>query len=806
MRFIKRINTTAAVLILVILSISSCTTIKDAPSRVPFVYRNEVKIIDRNIAADERKTLQENLGNYWDDSLYANRVQKFLVFTVLDKPPVFDTANISASIAYMQGYLQAQSFYNSALKDSVRIDSSNKNLQKTFVRMNVKTGKPTIIDSFGYAFDNPDLKHLSELHRKESAIRRGKSRLTRSVLSRELDRLTGIYRNNGYYFLRKNNLIAEVDTADAALLELTLDPFEQAVKMAEVAARRREQPTAKVLIKERKNEDSTLALQDERDFDIFKVGRISFFPETKFTDIPDSILLHTGRFTDVYTTPRRGNISIYQNLGKFHRRPILEHLYLTPGELYNDSMYFKTINNLSSIGAWQQVDARNVVRGDSVDFNFFMVPALQHNATVDVEASRNSGDYLFGSNLFGLALNLSFKNRNVWRRAIQATTALRAGVELNIANSNAPGGLLQTLQLGAGQSLVFPRFIVPFERIRAKNYNNVRTVLNLNASYTDRKDYFRLRSVTANWGYEWQHGRQAWLYRPINMELYGLDTLRFLRTAFSENPYLTKAFNTGTVISQQVSWRYTFPNRRIAGTNFFRVGVEEAGALAGLIPAWRANIYRYLRLESEYIKHFDFRKTTLAMRGFAGVGYNYNRLDKFGKTLPFFKQFVAGGPNSMRGWNLRQLGLGSSLLSDTSSTFRDRYGDMQLEANLEYRFPMFNISSVKFNGAVFTDIGNVWNVHRQEELPNSEFSINRLGKDLAIALGTGLRVDFSYFLIRFDIGFKLKDPARLENNGWLDPWNFTWRNNEFPATINPLNERPMYRNNYALQLGIGLPF
>jgi hypothetical protein len=161
----------------------------------------------------------------------------------------------------------------------------------------------------------------------------------------------------------------------------------------------------------------------------------------------------------------------------------------------------------------------------------------------------------------------------------------------------------------------------------------------------------------------------------------------------------------------------------------------------------------------------------------------------------------------MRAWGLRLLGLGSSLVSDTSSSFRDRYGDMQLEANAEYRFTLAQFSSVKIGGALFTDIGNLWNLHEDALAPGSKFSLGNLGKDLAIGVGTGIRFDFSYFLIRVDMGFKLKDPVRSANNGWLNIADFTWKNYEY-SVKNPTTGKysPPTRNNYAIQLGIGMPF
>ena len=158
----------------------------------------------------------------------------------------------------------------------------------------------------------------------------------------------------------------------------------------------------------------------------------------------------------------------------------------------------------------------------------------------------------------------------------------------------------------------------------------------------------------------------------------------------------------------------------------------------------------------------------------------------------------------MRAWNIRQLGLGSSLLSDTSSSFRDRYGDIQLEANVEYRFPVTVIGGVKVGSAVFADMGNIWNLKSNVTNPESKLEWQRLYRDIALGVGTGMRLDFNYFLIRVDFAYKVKDPARRANGGWMSIKDFEWRNKEFTTTS--INGRPVRRNNYAFQLGIGLPF
>jgi hypothetical protein len=309
--------------------------------------------------------------------------------------------------------------------------------------------------------------------------------------------------------------------------------------------------------------------------------------------------------------------------------------------------------------------------------------------------------------------------------------------------------------------------------------------------------------------FDWRIRNKYWEWKVPNVELYSLDTLSLLKQQFVTNPFLRTAFNTGSIVSTIVSFTSAYsPLKHATQNNYYHFAVEEAGALAGFIKPLQDKVYRYIKVEGEYRKSFNFIRTSFVTRIFAGLGYNYGSV---GTTLPFYKQFFAGGPNSMRAWQLRQLGLGSSLLSDTAGTkdnaFRDRYGDMQLEANLEYRYKIADFSSLKLGGALFADIGNVWNIKKDTLNPLSEFKLSRLGRDIAIGIGTGLRFDFNYFLVRIDGGIKLKDPARRENNGWLDIAHFTWQNHEYERK-DPISGQVVSpnRNNFAIQLGIGLPF
>lgn len=776
-------------------------SVKNYHTDTPFVFYNTIEL-DGNIRKDQQNRLKEELSAYWDDSLYAARVRKFGVFFSLKNPPIFDSSNFIPTIKFMNSYLFSKGFFNPLLRDTFMIDTfykSNKPPQiRTYAAIIAHTGSRTLIDSLGIDIQDSTLQSLAAKNLNGSFIQPGKTAYSKEVIAAELDRMVVNFRNNGYFQMRRENLIAEVDTTDLSLLKLTADPFDLAIIIAEAERKTQESPSAILTIKDRRSVDTAYNAEDSLAFTQFYIGNIHYYPETRQISLPDSIMKDTASYRKLYNE----NFTIFYNQGLFKENVFREHLFMQPGSLYNEEKYYRTANDFNQMGAWRQVDTRTVLRQDTIDFHFFLYPAKKRSITYNLEASRNTGDFLSSSNFFGLSFNITYRNYNVWKRAIQSSTNLRNGVELSF-NQGRSG--LQSLQSSLNHTYSFPKLITPFKLNKLSTIQSARTIFNINASYSERKDFFRLRSIVSNWGYEWKKNGIAWGYRPLNIELYSLDTLPLLLTAFQSNPFLRTSFNTGSVISQQINMNYAFTGKNTNVNNYIRISLEESGLILGRIKSLQKDIYQYVKLETEYRKSVNLANSNVvAFRFFGGIGYNYSNDAVIGKTLPFFKQFVAGGPNSMRAWGLRLLGLGSSLLSDTSTTFRDRYGDVQLETNVEYRYPILHFSSVDIKGAIFTDIGNIWNLRTNPNNPEAIFNFNKLGKDIAIGIGTGVRLDFNFFLIRVDLGIKLKDPARLENNGWLDITNFTWRNNEFQKFDNRGNL--IRRNNYAIQLGIGLPF
>jgi hypothetical protein len=764
------------------------TIVVNYPINKAFVYNNKIEIAGIG-SKDEKKQLTTELDNYWDDSIRIRSIQKFGFFYKMKQPAVFEPINLQRSISFMNAYLQTRGFYRASFKDSVRVDTVGDQLQ-THIVLNITPGSKTLVNKVGYAIEDSSLQELTNKYNNESQLKKG-STYTKESISQDLDRLTGLYRNNGYFGFNKENLVAEVDTVDTKLLAIVTNPFEQINRIDSIQAKQQSNINWDILIKNKKALDSNQTTA-------FTIRAVHYYPEVSIYESPDT-LIGNRYLTNTFNK----QITFHHKTGKFSSKPLLQHNYLYPGTLYNEGLYYKTLNTVGQIGAWQQVDARILKTAkDSLDIHLFLVPAIKQSASIDLEGSRNSADIVTGNTL-GISTNLNYTNRNVWKQAIQSVTSFRTGVELNLIGAT-DNNIVQTFLINAGHTYAIPHIMQPFKNWKKiKALDNQRTLISMNGSYVDRRDYYRLNSLVTSIGYEWHQqkksGDNIWLYKPLNLELYGITRLGGLDSLIKNNPFLQASFNEGNIFSQSFSFIRTVNSIKHKNrSHYLRISAEEAGGIFELFPGIKNNVYRYIKTETEYRQLNRYRKAEFAYRAFAGFGYNYGSDPVLGKSLPFFKQFIAGGPYSMRAWGLRQLGLGASVFSDTvNSSYRDRFGDMQLETNIEYRFMVADFSSVKIGGAVFADIGNIWNIKKNATEPDAHFTFKNFGRDLAIGVGTGLRFDFSYFLLRFDLAYRVKDPARQQNNGWMSFSNFA---------ITETRASGLKVNNLALQFGIGLPF
>jgi outer membrane protein insertion porin family len=726
------------------LAVISCTTVKNYQPGKPFVYKTNINLTG-NFSKPEREALISRLKDQLDDSMKARSVSKVL-WRVMKSPPLFDSINIDKSIISMRALLKSLGYFSDTITHSDTIKIFDNDQYRTTINFNVKPGKQVILDSISYSIDSPlyhnnqkELQAITLANKKESFIKKGDPFAIVPV-SAELDRLVDLYRNNGYLRFTKDELKGYWDTLNLALLNPSLDPFEQ-IALLDSIKKNKGNTKANLEIRLRPGFDSTKLTK-------YYVGNIFIYP-----DYNQDTITYSKKETVVDGV----RVIYYRKI--FKPKILPKNIYFHSGDLYDQRKYFKTINRFSSLGAWSliNIDTSRRESQDTVDFHIRLTPAKKYSFTTNLEGSLNQSAY--SGNLFGLAVSFNLQNRNFARTANQANTSVRYGIELGGSGTNQ---FIQTQQVSVSHNIYFPRAIL-FDKWVNKN-DNWRTILSANAANIERRLLYNQTTLNTSWGYEFQKKNLLVNFKFPNIEYSFLDKKDSLNKLIKANPLLKNIFTDGLIFS--VIGNLTLSGGKKHNLNIFRANFEGAPLLAGLFhnPFLDSQVYRFIKLDAEFARLIRYPKSSIALRFFSGIGF----ADPFNTTvnpdkqnaLPFFKQYFSGGPNSMRAWALRQLGPGSTVkpFKDTAG-IPERYGDVQLEANIEYRFPITSISGVQLNGAIFSDIGNVWLLKKAAGLPEEVFNFSRLGKDIAIGAGAGLRIDFNYFIIRLDYSYKVKDPS-----------------------------------------------
>jgi hypothetical protein len=749
--------------VLLLALVQSCTIVRKYRPEEPFIFENRVKVSgigDREKAASVRSRLEEQI----EDSVRVVRASKvpwpsfpwIVPVPVIESPHRYDSAAVRQSARNMR-FLTGSLGYKGS---TVRVDSSLRRVgdqQRITVEYAVEAGRLFVIDSVAYALADSSLQRIADSVRSGCLLRRGEP-FENAVIDRELDRLVGVFNNNGYLKFTREDIIVEADSTFAELIDPTLDAFEYVRLLSQARASLR---NPKV--------DIRIRLNTIRDSTHLRPYRFGSF--TVYSDVPPD--------ADLFALDTAGTvvdeIRVVSTQGLFEPRFIAAQVEARPGVLFTRQAYSQTLNNFNRLGAWQNINisAQEDDSARTVNYLLRLTPALKQFFETGLEGSSivsNTQAVQVGSGRIGAAVNFTLRNRNIARRAIQLENNLRTGVEFNNFRR------LLTGEVSLTNRLTIPWLATPFRDGRERLTRHGKTITSADFAYIDRFKFFRLRTFNTFLGYEWRQGpRTSWQFRPVNFEYTRFDPDSLFLETLQDFPLLLYTYNNGLVIGANVGYTHNFNPAATRRTHLLRVNAEESGLLTGsllrgLTATGRplSTLYRFVRLDADYRQVTDYGRSSLHLRLFGGYGLAFQTLSRQGQvTLPFFKSFVAGGPNSMRGWQIRKLGIGSNISFDTTLDGRlnDKYADIQLEANLEYRFNLFPFYGFWMRGALFTDIGNIW--FRNDlsgQLPRAGFRFAGIVDDLALASGFGLRIDFSYFLLRFDLGFPLKDPRYGPHN------------------------------------------
>jgi outer membrane protein insertion porin family len=604
-----------------------CVVPKKYQPGKPFVLKTNINI-QGNLPPDQKLDLKQRLENQLDDSLRVTEVTVFPLISRVNKPPVLDSSAILRSIGFMNNLLISQGFYNARIRwdtsiargslfHFIKVSPQEKPISVNFT---VQTGKGYHFDSVGYSLEDSNLQAIALKGIRNTLIKKGMP-YSADLIAAEFDRLVDLFRNQGYFKFSKDDLIAERDTIFAALINPNLDPFERLALLQE-AKKRQENPTMNVVFR-LKNPQNT------GHFRKYFIRSVSVYPDL---DLVSEDTLRP-RFDSSNVT----GIRIFSQYNKFKPKFVASQISLKPGELYRIRNERRTYGNFTQLNAWARTDIDIAESKDSsamLDALVKLYPAKKQDISLSLDGSYNTGDQISTVNLFGIGLNLGLNDRNVAKQAIQASTNISPRIELG-------SNFIQTLQYSLSQTLNFPRFILPFKLRNLDSLRSQKTRLNFSASYTNRKDFYELRSLNVSWTYEWTKRRHTWAYTPFNVEYNKLYPQARLQALFDSIPNLKHSFNTGLVISQALFYNYSWI--RLNKRNSFSIGMEESGGIFGFIRQLdqSGGLFRFVRFDADYRHSILYKKTSLAFRFYGGLGIPYGR-DETGQReqqLPFFKSF-----------------------------------------------------------------------------------------------------------------------------------------------------------------------
>ena len=434
--------------------------------------------------------------------------------------------------------------------------------------------------------------------------------------------------------------------------------------------------------------------------------------------------------------------------------------FVTIGQPYSAKDLQTTYNRFGRLQAIKYTNISFVEdeAAKELDCNIQLTANKPHSISFQPEGTNTAGD-------LGAAASLTYQHRNVFRGSELLSLELRGAYE-NIKGLEGYSNE-DFLEYSVEAKLQFPRFIAPFVARPFIKSTQSSSELSLMYDLQNRPEYHR-RVLSLAWKYKWNYTNHHDRYWIDLLDLNYVfmpwisDTFRhdYLEDDTNRNAILRYNYENLFIMKFGLGWAYNNGTHAIkmafetAGNllnlfaNSFNVGQKEDGYTKIFDIAYA----QYVKADMEYTKYirFDYDNQLVFHAGL-GIAYPYGN----STILPFEKRYFSGGANSVRGWSVRGLGPGRFAGKDGKIDFINQTGDMKLDLNLEYRAQLF----WKFTGALFVDAGNIWTLRNYADQPGGQFRFSNILKEMAVAYGLGLRLNFDFFILRFDFGMKAVNPA-----------------------------------------------
>jgi outer membrane protein insertion porin family len=555
---------------------TGCTIVRKYQKNKPFVYDNNINLDINDVTPDEKVIIRSRLNTQLDDSSKVRIKDVVFLLHYIDRPPLFDTVSARASADNMQTSMINLGYYNAKTDYKYVIDSSRKDQKRVTTTYEVIAGKPTLIDTFAYLLDKPELQQLALQSKNESPLQKG-APVTKAAISQESARLVDLYRNNGYYKFTTEELRVTGDTTIEALTTVSEDPFETLRLLAE-ATEKRNKPTIRLGMLLNRSSDST---------------RLNKYFIRNIYILPDYSPGDNYADTSLSETVSNGYIIKYHKK-LFKNNLLVNNMFVKRGSIYRQEDYFKTINSLYKLGVWESpgIDIVEVKDSNQLDLVVKLSPIKKYGFEGDIElsysANSNTSNVITATNagnLLGISGNISVLNRNVGKEAIRMTNAIRAGVEFNTGQRSGTGSFINSNEISYSNSILFPKFIFLFGGLnKNKKFLVKQSFVNSNVSLIKRIDFFNQQVFAFAHGYNFtKKANKSQTFTPFNFDFRRIynTTARFDKT-LDTFPFLRYSFNTALVMGSSYRFvsNYINPAHPQRATSF-KYNIEESGLLWG---------------------------------------------------------------------------------------------------------------------------------------------------------------------------------------------------------------------------------
>jgi hypothetical protein len=635
---------------------------------------------------------------------------------------IFDSAKLIASLEKMNNYLFVKGYFRGKVSAT-----TEQTKQKVTINYKVNPERPYFIDTVLYNIADSSVSEI--VQSSKSLVAEG-DQFDQDKLTKERERIDYLLKDNGYYAFSRQYIDFQVDTVS------------------------------------RKNHLITLRMEvlnppKATNHQQYKIDSVSLTTDTGLKGIGN-----LKRISEPYE-----QITFNYLHPEYKKKVLAQRIFIKRDSLYSRTKTINTQRQLANLDVFKFVNVNYDTSRGKMAANLFMSPLDRYSWTNEAGVTVTQG-------FPGPYISTNLKRRNLFGGLEIFEINGRFGFE-GVASATEVGNFYQSTEASANASLTFPQFLFPLSKTASFRYAkyNPRTRLTAGYTYTDRPEYQR-KITTLSSTFSWDINQKfQFSFTPTNLSIIQSTTSEdfklILNNLEQQGNNLANAFLPSFVGSMIFSftWNNNYGNSQ-KSSSLFRTSLESGGTLLNLYtPPFLIDqglaIFKYLRFSADFRKNvFINKRSSFAWRINTGFGYAYSD----NRVLPYEKNFFVGGSNSVRAWRPRRLGVGSdppqlSTNPSANGYFDYRFekpGDLLLEGSMEWRQKLIGF----INYAFFIDAGNVWSL-RSNDKETAQFNFSNFYEELAVGTGVGLRLDFSFLILRLDVGIKAWDPARPVGQRWV---------------------------------------